>query len=47
MNDEELIESIPKHWYWESLSVNRHVAGFSHHRGRVKEILISNSKINL
>lgn len=43
--DEDLISQIPQKWYWTSLSVNRHVAGFSQHRGRVQEILISNYPI--
>jgi DNA adenine methylase len=45
--DEELIQRIPANWFWESLSVNRHVAGFSKHRGRVDEILVSNKRIQL
>lgn len=45
--DEELINLIPEHWHWKSLSVNRHVAGFSKHRGKVDEILVSNRTIQL
>ena len=43
--DEELITLLPSHWHWQSLTVNRHVAGFSQHRGKVNEILISNNPI--
>lgn len=45
--DEDLINALPKYWYWNSLSVNRHVAGFSKHRGKVDEILVSNKQIQL
>lgn len=45
--DEELIQKIPDKWCWKSLSVSRHVAGFSKHRGKVSEILVSNNSIEI
>ncbi|KHG33183.1 MAG: hypothetical protein OA34_11435 [Sulfurospirillum sp. MES] len=45
--DEELIQQLPQSWYWESVLVGRHVAGFSQHRKHVQEILVSNYKIKI
>ncbi len=45
--DEELINQLPENWYWKSLSVGRHVAGFSQHRGKVQEIIVSNYPIEI
>jgi len=45
--DVELIKLFPKNWYWQSLSVGRHVAGFSQHRGKVQEIIVSNYPLEI
>ncbi|KAA6465277.1 Dam family site-specific DNA-(adenine-N6)-methyltransferase [Acidobacteria bacterium AB60] len=40
------IESISRAWYWKSILVRRHVAGFNDHRAIVRERLISNREFN-
>lgn len=37
-----LRKTLPKHWHCRKVRVRRHVAGFTQHRLRVSEILVSN-----
>ena len=41
------IAQLKNYWHVETISVQRHVAGFSKHRNQVSEILVSNRKITI
>lgn len=43
----DVIDRLHNNWNVQEISVARHVAGFSKHRNTVKEILVSNNKIEL
>jgi len=46
-SDNEMVKAISENWHFESVSVDRHVGGFSKNGRKVNEILISNRKISI
>lgn len=45
--EHRILSTLPRRWHQRTLTVRRHVAGFSQHRGNVQEVLVTNRRFSL